>query len=60
MSWSKRIEMRGTAMRWTGSPKRENAGCSRVNQLERNKVPVKVRELLLNAAKEVEKRMSNA
>jgi len=23
--------MRGDAMRWTGSPKGENAGCSRVN-----------------------------
>jgi hypothetical protein len=46
-------------MRWTGSPKGENAGCRRVNQLERNKTLVKVRELSFNAAKEVEKRMAN-
>ena len=28
---TKLVKMRGDAMRWTGSPKGENAGCSRVN-----------------------------
>jgi hypothetical protein len=28
---TKLVKMRGNAMRWMGSPKGENAGCSRVN-----------------------------